>query len=112
MPHVGSQTWGTMPHTGPILTFFLILGSESNTYRKEEAILKLVRVRTKEEEAFWQKLILPEDDLRRQGWPHVAGGYRWFRAPNVIPIERWKRPEPDQRDGGNDAPVSHQHTPR
>ena len=62
--------------------------------------LKLVRVRTEVGEVFWQKLILPEDDPRRQGWGHTAAGYRWFRAANVIPIERWKRPEPDQK---NDA---------
>ena len=80
--------------------------------RGGDEALRLGKIRTAEEEAFWQKLLLPEDDLRSQDCPRVPGGYRWFRAPNVIPIERWKRLEPDQRDGGNDAPVSHQHTPR
>jgi hypothetical protein len=80
--------------------------------RGGDEALRLGKIRTAEEEAFWQKLVLPEDDPRRQDCPHVPGGYRWFRAPNVIPIERWKRLEPDQRDGGNDAPVSDQHTPR
>ena len=55
--------------------------------------MRLGKIRTAEEEAFWQKLLLPEDDLRRQDCPRVPGGYRWFRAPNVIPIERWKRLE-------------------
>ena len=64
--------------------------------------LRLVRAKTEAEEAFWQKLVLPEDDPRRQGWPHTVGGYRWFRAANVIPIEHWKRPKPSQ-EGGNDG---------
>jgi hypothetical protein len=63
----------------------------------------LVRARTETDEAFWRKLVLPEDDPRRAGWPHPAGGYRWFRSPNIIPIEHWKRPDPGQRcdDGGS-----------
>jgi hypothetical protein len=40
----------------------------------------------------WRKLVLSEDDPRRPGWPHPAGGYRLFRFPNVIPIEHWRRP--------------------
>jgi len=74
--------------------------------------LKLVRTRSETEEAFWQRLVLPEDDPRRQDCPRAVRGYRWFRAPNITPIERWKRPERDQRDDGNDAPVSHQHSRR
>jgi hypothetical protein len=27
----------------------------------------------------WRKLVLSEDDPRRPGWPHPAGGYRLFR---------------------------------
>jgi hypothetical protein len=45
-----------------------------------------------EEDAFWQRLILPEEDRRRL-FPETAwsGGYRWFRSPNVVPIEQWRR---------------------
>jgi hypothetical protein len=42
---------------------------------------------TEDENAFWRKLVLPEEDHLRMGKPW-AGGYRWFRSPNVIPIER------------------------
>jgi len=45
-------------------------------------------------------LVLPLDDPRLPSCLHITSGYRWFRAANVIPIERWKRSEPDQK---NDA---------
>jgi hypothetical protein len=45
-----------------------------------------------EDEAFLRQLIRPEEDRRRTGMPW-AGGYRWFRAPNVVPLEQWR----DQR---------------
>ena len=45
-----------------------------------------------DEHAFWQKLILPEEDRRRLTMAIWDGkGYRWFRSPNVIPIERHER---------------------
>jgi hypothetical protein len=42
----------------------------------------------KDPDAFWRKLILPEEDRRLLPGYKWAGGYRWFRSPNVIPIER------------------------
>jgi hypothetical protein len=52
-------------------------------------------------DTFWQKLILPEED-RLHLYPHERwkGGYRWFRSPNVIPIERIRR---DRQRRGNDT---------
>ncbi len=41
-----------------------------------------------DEDAFWRKLVLPQEERIRLGIPW-QGGYRWFRSPNVIPIERW-----------------------
>jgi hypothetical protein len=41
-----------------------------------------------DEDAFWRKLILPQED-RETLWE--GKGYRWFRSPNVIPIEQWRR---------------------
>jgi hypothetical protein len=41
-----------------------------------------------DEGAFWRKLILPQEDRRT---PWARKGYRWFRSPNVIPIEQWRR---------------------
>jgi hypothetical protein len=47
-----------------------------------------------DEHAFWRKLILPEEDRgrsRETSWDGI--GYRWFRSPNIIPIEQWCRRE-------------------
>jgi hypothetical protein len=45
-----------------------------------------------DEETFWRKLILPEEEkLRLDPGHRWQGGFRWFRSPNIIPIERWRR---------------------
>ena len=45
-------------------------------------------LRSEKEEAFWQRLCLPEEERRWiRDW---EGGYRWFRSPNVIPLERYR----------------------
>ena len=41
-----------------------------------------------DEDAFWRRLILPQEDRRT---PWEGKGYRWFRSPNIIPIEQWQR---------------------
>jgi hypothetical protein len=46
-----------------------------------------------EDEAFLRRLIRPEEDRRRTTVPWF-GGYRWFRSPNVVPLEQWR----DKRD--------------
>jgi hypothetical protein len=43
----------------------------------------------RDEDAFWRKLILPEEDRLANGTVY-RGGYRWFRSPNIIPIERYR----------------------
>ena len=52
-----------------------------------------------EDEAFLRRLIRPEEDRRRTTVPW-SGGYRWFRSPNVIPIEQWR----NRRDRGTASP--------
>jgi hypothetical protein len=47
---------------------------------------------SEKEEAFWRKMILPEED-RAFEW---RGGYRWFRSANVVPIELWRRVEMEE----------------
>jgi hypothetical protein len=43
---------------------------------------------TAKEHAFWQSLVLPQEETRRL--THWRGkGYRWFRSANVVPIEQW-----------------------
>ena len=40
------------------------------------------------EDAFWRKLILPQEE---RSIPWEGKGYRWFRSPNVVPLEQWRR---------------------
>jgi hypothetical protein len=56
----------------------------------------MVEVYTYTDEAFLRQLVLPEEDrLRLHPTVPWTGGFRWFRSPNVILIERWKRSEPE-----------------
>ena len=59
------------------------------------------RTRTLEEEAFWQKLTLPEEEEDCL-WDGI--GYRWFRSPNVLAFEHYRRRQKDDPtpkfDGG------------
>ncbi len=41
-----------------------------------------------DEDAFWRKLVLPQEE---RSTPWEGKGYRWFRSPNIIPLERWKK---------------------
>ena len=47
----------------------------------------------RKEEAFWQKLILPEEERRRL-FPTMPwiGSYRWFQSPNVIDLLHYHSP--------------------
>ena len=62
------------------------------------------RTRTPKEEAFWQRLILPEED-RDYLWEGY--GYRWFRSPNILALEHYRRRQVNEpapkRDGDNAA---------
>jgi hypothetical protein len=54
-----------------------------------------------DEDAFWRKLVLPQEERMRLGIPW-HGGYRWFRSPNVIPIEQARRKR--RQAGSTNAP--------
>jgi hypothetical protein len=45
-----------------------------------------------EQHAFAREVILPEED-RRLLFPTIpwTGGYRWFRSPNVVCLEKYRR---------------------
>jgi hypothetical protein len=43
---------------------------------------------TGEAEAFWRSVTFPADELARFTAAIPVGGFRWFRAPNVTPIEK------------------------
>jgi hypothetical protein len=49
------------------------------------------QVEQEDDETFMRSLTWCEEDRRRLH-PGVAwnGGYRWFRSPNVIPLERYR----------------------
>jgi hypothetical protein len=44
-----------------------------------------------EDEAFLQKLIYPEEDRHLFTTVPWRGGYRWFRSPNVVCMEKYRR---------------------
>jgi hypothetical protein len=62
------------------------------------------RIRTPKEEAFWQRLILPEED---RDYPWEGFGYRWFRSSNILALEHYRRrrpvDEPTPQCGGEAA---------
>ena len=55
-----------------------------------------------EEHAFARQLMLPEEDRARYltKW---QGGYRWFRSPDVIPLEKYRRLRSSREDRPADA---------
>jgi hypothetical protein len=44
-----------------------------------------------EEHAFARQLIIPEEDRAKYTSVKWEGGYRWFRSPNVICLEKYRR---------------------
>jgi hypothetical protein len=52
----------------------------------------VIRRYSAEDEAFLRQVVIPEEDqhLYTTATPR-ADGFRWFRSPNVIPIEHWRR---------------------
>jgi len=47
-----------------------------------------------DEDAFWRKLILPQEDRKI---PWEGKGYRWFRSSNIVPIEQWRRQDEEPK---------------
>ena len=45
----------------------------------------------KEEEAFFRSIVVPEEDRRLFTSAPWRGEFRWFRSPNVIPFEKYRR---------------------
>jgi hypothetical protein len=44
-----------------------------------------------DDEAFFRSVMLPEEDRRRLTSAPWSGGFRWFRSPNVIDLEKYRR---------------------
>jgi hypothetical protein len=44
-----------------------------------------------EDEAFLRQVVFPEEDRYRFTAAPWRGEFRWFRSPNIVPIEHWRR---------------------
>jgi hypothetical protein len=57
------------------------------------SLIEPAKQQSKKEVAFWQKLILPEEERRRlfPTMPWIAS-YRWFQSPNVIDLWHYRSP--------------------
>jgi hypothetical protein len=42
------------------------------------------------DEAFLRSMTFPEEDRRLLTTAPWRGEFRWFRSPNVIPLEKWR----------------------
>jgi hypothetical protein len=52
---------------------------------------KLAADQDEEDEAFLRRVIFAEEDRSLYTSTPWRGGYRWFRSPNVVPIEQWRQ---------------------
>jgi hypothetical protein len=57
----------------------------------EEVSKKMEKRYSPQTEAFYRKLILPEEEKAEPTPPRA--GFRWFRATNIVCFEHYRRPE-------------------
>jgi hypothetical protein len=43
-----------------------------------------------EEHAFARQLVIPEEDRAKYTSATWVGGYRWFRSPNIVCLEKYR----------------------
>jgi hypothetical protein len=48
---------------------------------------------SEKDEAFWRKMVLPEEDRVSLTSAEWKGGYRWFRSENVVCLEHYRQAE-------------------
>jgi hypothetical protein len=56
-----------------------------------------------EDDEFWKTWTFPEEDRRAFTSAPSCGGYRWFRSPNIVCLERYRWTRKDgarRRDTG------------
>ena len=58
-----------------------------------------------EQHAFAQQLTIPEEDRAKYTSAKWTGGYRWFRSPNIVCLEKYRLLTRRQRLG-DDEPVT------
>ena len=51
--------------------------------------------RDEDEEAFLRSVTFPEEDRRLFTTAPWRGEFRWFRSPNIIPLEQRRKRKPD-----------------
>jgi hypothetical protein len=44
------------------------------------------------DELFWKQLVVCEEDRARFTTSTQRGAFRWFRSPNIVPFEKYRRP--------------------
>jgi hypothetical protein len=54
--------------------------------------------KAEDEEAFLRNLTSPEEERSRWGFPPYQGGFRWFRSPNVVCLEKVRRARKRETD--------------
>jgi hypothetical protein len=57
-----------------------------------------------DDEAFLRQWTLPEEDRRKYTTRPWAGEFRWFRSPNVVPLEQWRRSKASETRPVNQQP--------
>jgi hypothetical protein len=49
-----------------------------------------------QDEIFLRRVVFPEEDRHLFTTAPWRGEYRWFRSPNIVPIEHWQTPVIDK----------------
>jgi hypothetical protein len=52
----------------------------------------ILRRYSQQDESFLRLVVFPEEDRHLFTTAPWRGEYRWFRSPNIVPIEHWRRP--------------------
>jgi hypothetical protein len=60
-----------------------------------------VRNKVQTEDAFWRRFTLPQED-RDGPWDGI--GYRWFRSPNIVPLEHYRRSQKEGSPSPSETP--------
>jgi hypothetical protein len=53
----------------------------------------IAQTNSDDDDEFMKSITWCEEDLRRL-YPHLvgkSGGFRWFKSPNIVPIERYRK---------------------
>ena len=57
-----------------------------------DAVNTLGAINIEDDDVWWRTFTFPEEDRSLFTTATWNGGYRWFRSPNVICLEKYRRP--------------------